>query len=477
MNEMNETDLCFMPAHEMADKVKRQEVTSLEFTEALVARAERVNPQINAYCTPTFDLARAMARESDARVARGEATGILNGVPTSIKDLVVTGGIRTTFGSKLFEDNVPAEDEVVVGRLREAGCVILGKTNTPEMGHMAVTDNLIFGATRNPWDPDRTSGGSSGGAAAACAAGISPLALGSDGGGSIRIPSAFCGVFGFKPSYGRVPRHPHEGMEFRYLDHYGPITRCVKDAALMVDAVKGPHPGPRQVLPDDGVSYFEALSSGERPARLKIGYWPNLGFVRAVDPEVEHAVAGAVEKFSEVGWEVVDVGKRRVRSPENAYIYIVTAGLAHDYHKKLAKNRDAISPNLVKLVEAGIGVTAVDLMAALYRRETLFAEFRKFFDEYDLMVTPTTAVPAFGHGMMYPPKVAGKSVSTLAWMSFTYPFNMTGLPAASLPCGFTKDGLPVGMQVVGPRWADLLVLQAAQAFEEVAPWQDRRPPL
>ena len=267
---MNREDICYMPAYEMADKIKKQEITSEEITEILIERIEKINPIINAYCTPTFELAREMAKKADNAVKKGDKLGLLHGIPTSLKDDTETKGIRTTWGSKYYENYVPKEDNIIVKRLKDAGCVILGKTNLPELGFKGVTDNLIFGSTKNPWNLERTSGGSSGGAAAAVASGLSPLALGADGGGSIRIPSSCCGVYGLKPTYGRIPSYPRIGIHFITMDHYGPIVRFVKDAALMLNIMKGHHSADNNSFPDDDIDYLEILN--EKPKKLKIGY-------------------------------------------------------------------------------------------------------------------------------------------------------------------------------------------------------------
>ncbi|GAB4324689.1 MAG: amidase [Promethearchaeota archaeon] len=479
--------LCRLPAHEMARRVAARELSAEDLLDAFVDRINRLNPKINAYCTTTFELAREAARRAD-QVARdlerdgGDAPRPpLLGVPTSVKDLVLTGGVRTTFGSKLFEDHVPERDEVVVQRLKAAGAVILGKTNTSEFGHVAVTDNLVFGRTNNPWNLALTAGGSSGGAAAACAAMLAPVNLGSDGGGSVRIPSAFCGVLGFKPSFGRIPIAPAFGAGFWGLNHYGPITRDVLDAALAYDATRGPHPGDRTSLPLErgpgGRSAFQALSEGELPDRLKLAYWPDLGFVKAVDPEVEAVVEAAARKFEQLGWTVERV-KKRVRNPEGAFSYWVSATLAADFAKYLKSRREEMVPSFATFVEAGVSVTGLDLVRALQRRETLHDQFLSVLTDHDLLITPTTAIPAFEGDLSKPyvDVVAGKGVSHVGWMPFTYPFNMTGMPAASVPAGFTRDGLPVGMQLAGPPRGDLKVLQAALAFERVAPWKDHLPP-
>jgi len=471
--DMNKDDICFSSACALADMIKRQEISASEVTELFIERIEKTNPIINAYCTTTFDIAREQAQQADEAIKNGEI-GLLTGVPTSIKDVVQTKGIRTTFGSKLYENYIPDMDEIVVQRLKDAGCVILGKTNTPEFGHKGVTENLIFGPTRNPWDLNRTTGGSSGGAGAAIVSGLCALALGSDGGGSIRIPSSLCGCFGLKPNYGRVPHYPRIGQMWATLDHYGPLVRYVEDAALMLDVIKGPHDADRESLLPQDISYLKGIE--EKPVKLKIGYSLSLGYLKALDPEVEENVLHAVHKFEEVGW-TVEEAKIKLKNPEMEYSTLLTSALAHDLKSKLDKERENITPTLVKIVEAGLLQTAVDFHTAGVMRMKMYETFYRYFQEYDVLLTPTTAIPAFDLGMMNPTKIGNKAASPLTWVSFTYPFNMTGLPAASIPCGWTLEGLPIGMQIIGKRFDELTVLQAAKAFQEVAPWQDRRPQL
>jgi aspartyl-tRNA(Asn)/glutamyl-tRNA(Gln) amidotransferase subunit A len=465
-------DLYFMSACALTDAIKRQELTAVEVAEKIIERIEKINPKINAYCTPTFDLARAQAKKADENIKKGEQVGLLNGIPTSIKDIMPVKGVRTTFGSKLYENYIPEENYVAVQRLLDAGCVLLGRTNTPEFGHKAVTDNLIFGATRNPWNLERTSGGSSGGAAAAVASGLSPLAIGTDGGGSIRIPSSLCGCYGLKPTYGRIPRYPSTYMAFDSLSHLGPITWYVEDAALLLDVLKGYYPKDYYALPDQDISYVKEIK--EIPEKLKIGYSIKMGFVKAIDPEVEQIVLNSVQKFEKLDWTVepVDI---KIRNPENAFIAVYASELACDYKSKLDKCRDIITPTLVKAIEAGLKYMATDLESALSKRKELFVILSEFFTNYDLLITPTTGVPAFDLGLMYPDRIAGKPASPLTWMSYTYPFNMTGIPAASIPCGWSKDGLPIGMQIIGKKFDELTVLQASKAFQDLAPWQNKHP--
>lgn len=314
---MSEKNICFLSACEMAEKIKKQELTSLEITERIIERIEKINPIVNAYCTTTFDLARELAKKADDAVKKGEKLGLLHGIPISIKDLENTKGIRTTMGCKIYENYIPTKDDIVVKRVKDAGAVILGKTNTPSLGYKGVTDNLIFGATKNPWNLERTCGGSSGGAAAAIASGMGPLALGSDGGGSIRIPSCFCGVYGLKPNFGRVP---HESMKLvGYLGtfvHKGPIVRYVEDAALMLDVLAGEDELDRYSLPKQNFNYLEKLI--ERPKNVKIGYSLDLGFAKALDPEVKKSVLEGIYKFEEIDWSVEE-SKIKLPRPANAH--------------------------------------------------------------------------------------------------------------------------------------------------------------
>ena len=469
---MNKEEICFLPAWEMKEKIESQELSSTEITETIIERIEKINPIINAYCTTTFDLARTMAKEADERVKKGEKIGLLNGIPTSIKDLNQIKGVRTTFGSKIYENNIPEEDGVAIARLRKEGCVFIGKTNTPEFGFKGVTDNLIFGATKNPWNLGRTPGGSSGGAASAAASGMSPLAQGSDGGGSIRHPAGLCGIFGHKPSFGRVPRYPREFIAAHDLSVVGPIVRYVKDAALMLDAMKGPFMKEMFMLPRDDTSYYEIID--DRPNKLKIGYTIDLGFAKFIDPEVEKAVIDSAQKFEKFDWEVEEV-RLKIKKPERAFLTMWISLFAYDLKSKLEKWGEKLDPALLKLVEAGLSYGTFDLPKAIIERRNFYEKFMPIFDDYDILITPTTAITAFELGIPYPTKINNVNVSPTAWQPFTYPFNMTGQPAATIPCGWSKEGLPIGMQIVGKTFDDKTVLQVSKAFEDISPWQDKRP--
>jgi aspartyl-tRNA(Asn)/glutamyl-tRNA(Gln) amidotransferase subunit A len=469
---MNKEELYFMPAYELRELIKRQEMSSQEITEMMIERIEQINPKLNAFCTPTFDLAREAAKQADEAVKKGGPLGILDGIPISIKDEMPLKGVRTTFGSKLYENYIPEESDISVQRLQKAGSVILGKTNMPEFGVFAVTYNKIFGESRNPWNLERTPGGSTGGGAAAVVSGLCYLSLGADGGGSIRIPSSLCGAYGIKPSFGRVPVYPTSGIHFESLIHYGPIVRYVKDAALMLDAMKGPHDGDIYALPEQNISYFEKVD--EKPRKLRIGYSLDLGFSKVIDPDVKENVEKSAAKFTQLGWDV-EKTKFKIKNPERCFLSIYGVTIYYDLMKTLEKNPELLDPELVKAAQVGAGMTGVDVARAMSLRKNYFDQFYHYFQDYDILITPTTNLPAFKLGQIFPSMIDGKMVSPTAWMPFTAIFNLTGLPAASIPCGWSKEGLPIGMQIVGRRFDDLTVLQVSKAFEEIAPWQDKKP--
>lgn len=479
---MKKEDICFMSACDMAEKIKTQELSAREITEIFIERIEKLNPIINAYCTPTLELARDMAKEADERVKRGEKLGTLNGVPISIKDETEVEGVRTTFGSKLFEFNKPRRDDIVVKRARKAGAIILGKTNTPAFGYKGETDNLIFGVTRNPWNLEKTPGGSSGGAAAAVASGLSPLAIGSDGGGSIRIPSSFCGTFGLKPTFGRVPQS--NMLLLGYLGtfvHKGPIVRFVKDAALLLDVLVGEHFSDRYSLPKPNYSYLEKLD--DIPKKLKIGYSLDLGFAEILDSEVEKFVLDAIHKLEQLNWSV-DKSEVKIKDPESLFWTLWTSGFGYTFKPFLKRWKDKMDPEFVEIIKIGLNYSATDLKMAEVQREAIYINTSRLFKDFDIIVTPTVACSAFeiGKSGIYDREalksdvlINEKRTSLLGWLPFTYPFNISGHPAASIPCGLSKEGLPIGMQVVGKRFDELTVLQVSKAFENLVPWQERRP--
>jgi aspartyl-tRNA(Asn)/glutamyl-tRNA(Gln) amidotransferase subunit A len=439
--------------------------------DAFLGRIDRLNPALNAYCTVTADQARAAARRAEEAVMRGAALGPLHGLPVSIKDLIFTRGVRTTRGSKLYEHYVPDQDAPVVERLTAAGAIVLGKTNTPEIGWKGVTDNLVFGPTRNPWNLERTPGGSTGGGSAQVAAGLGPIAIGTDGGGSIRIPAAFAGCFGFKPSFGRVPVYPAAPNEA--VSHTGPLTNTVRDAALTMNAIAGPDERDRNSLPAAGLDYLAACEGDLKG--LRVAWSADLGYA-TVEPQVRRVAEAAALRFAQLGCDVetVDIAWS---NPKAAWEAIFYGGIVVAVGDRFDEVRDQLDPGLAALIEGCRHDSQVDYVKALVARNAFWDQARALFEQFDLLLTPTTPIPAFEIMHDTPWPVAGRLGESLAWSYFTYPFNLTGQPAASLPCGFTDDSLPVGLQVVGRRHADATVLRAAAAFEAAAPWQARRPPL
>ncbi len=467
-----------MPAWEMAEKIKTQEFTSLEITEILIERIEKINPIINAYCTPTFDLAREMAKNADDAVKKGEKLGLLHGIPISIKDDTLVKGVRYTAGCKLFENIVAPSDEVVVERLKNSGAVILGKTNLPTLGSKPITDNLIFGATKNPWDLTKTPGGSSGGAAAAVASGLCYLALGSDAGGSIRVPSAFCGVYGLKPNYGRVPQlYLQTSGILGNLCHKGPITRYVKDGALMLDVIAGEHYSDRDSLPTQQIDFFKNINN--LPKNLKIGYLFSLGHVKVVDNEIEKSVLDGIQKFEQLDCSI-EKTRFKQKNIESTLLTIWIPSITYPLDKYLKNYKGELDPMLIEGIKMAKDYTSKDIIMAGVKRENLYAEVCKLFNKYDLLITPTCPYLPFELGKLSPNEdeestMKEKILAMANWIALTCIFNISGHPAASIPCGWSRDGLPIGMQIIGNRFDELTVLQVSRAFEEIQPWQDKKP--
>jgi aspartyl-tRNA(Asn)/glutamyl-tRNA(Gln) amidotransferase subunit A len=469
---MPDERLCWTPATELAALIRKKKVSPVEVVDAVLGRIERVNGTLNAFVTPTADQARRDAKAAERALAKkGAKLGPLHGVPFSVKDLVITKGVRTTFGTPLYRDNVPTEDAPAVERLKAAGAIMLGKTNTPTFGWIGATHNLLFGPTRNPWNLGRTPGGSSGGASAAAAAGLGPLHVGTDGGGSIRIPASFAGIYGFKASFGRVPVYPASGAWS--LSHIGPMTRTVADAALMLQVVAGPDERDQTSLPPQRVDYLKALGGGVKG--LRVAWSEDLGYAVAVDPEVRDLCARAAKAFRELGCHVETVNPGWP-SPQQCWGEIFCGGIATRMAPYLDRKSE-IDPGLYAIIEATLKNPPTKYVQAWFDRLAWWEHPRRLFETYDLLLTPTIACPPFAVGLDNPTQIAGTRVEPYAWIPFTFPFNMTGQPAASVPCGFTKDGLPVGLQIVGRRFDDVTVLRASAAFERARPWAQHRPPV
>src|SRR2546430_2485343 len=468
---MSSTELGFTPATELARLIRTKALSPVELTRAVLERIERVNPVVNAFCTLTADAALAAAREAERAVTSGASLGPLHGVPYSIKDLNFTKGVRTMGGSFIFEHRVPDADAAFIPRLRQAGGIFVGKTTTPEFGWKALGDSPLTGITRNPWGTGMTTGGSSAGAGAAAAAGLGPLHQGSDGAGSIRIPSGFCGIFGLKPSYGRVPMWPISNND--YASHMGPMTRTVADAALMLSVMAGPDDWDRTSLeaaPDDYVGKLDRGIKG-----LKVAFSADLGGF-PVDAEVATLMAQAVGAFGELGCVVEEV-KPGFADSHDLIRCLWSAHEAGNYAQYLPRWRDRMDPGLVACIEDGLQYSMVDYVEARAQKLAYWDTVRPLFEKYDLLLTPTLSVAAFPVGRLNPEHWSQHVWDWIRWASFSYPFNFTGQPAASVPAGFTPAGLPVGLQIVGRRFADLTVLQASAAFEAARPWAQRRPAL
>lgn len=471
---MNATELCFTPATTLIQLIRTKQLSPVEVVEAVLARIATVDRHVNAYTTVAADQARAAARLAEQQVMRSEPLGLLHGAPISFKDLTPTAGIRTTFGSKIFEHNVPTEDALIVTRAKAAGAIVIGKTNTPEFGCKGATDNRIFGVTRNPWRLDCISGGSSGGAGAALAAGLAPLAEGSDLAGSIRIPAAICGVVGLKPSPGRIPRYP-AAQGWNAMSLNGPMSRTVRDAALLFNAWVGPDERDPISLPNTREDFLAAC---EQPlGRWKIAWSTDLGY-GPVEPEVAEIAGAAARAFVDLGCDV-EPGYPEFNDPESLFISLTAPMRAAGMQPHLAKWADQMDPILVSRVGQADKLSAVDYERAFIQRSAMYQVARSFFERFDLLLTPTVAAAAPLIEAPFPPtQVAGQAItSSIGWFPCTYPWNITGHPAITVPAGWTAAGLPVGLQIIGPRYAEARLFQAAAAFEAARPWAQRRPNL
>ena len=456
-----------LSAAEMLDAFHRKSLSPVEVTQAVMERAEELNPVLNAFCLLDADAALSAAHASEKRWRGGEPQGFLDGVPISVKDIILTKGWPTLRGSKATDPNQAwNEDGPAVARLRENGAVIFGKTTTSEFAAKPITNTALCGITRNPWNLDCTPGGSSGGAAASVAAGISPLALGTDAGGSIRMPANFCGIFGFKPGGGVVPMYPP--TPYATLAGFGPLSRTVTDAARMLTVISQPDGRDWDALPYKDTRYHEQLNAD--PKTWRIAWSPTLCDAK-VDPEVAALTAAAAKTFERLGAKVELVGT--VFPEQRELLFKLMRGLTDFAFRTFTPEQLAVMDrDLVQRIETSRGATAIDHLDAEMGRAQLARRMNDFHQDYDLLLSPVNSVPAFSADLAGPPDYVSGS-----WYLFAHPFNLTRQPAASVPCGFTRSGLPVGLQIVGPRHQDLLVLQGARAYEEAAPWSTRRPTL
>ena len=456
-------DLALLPATALIKGYREGTLSPVEATRAALDRIEKHNGTLNAFNLVDAEGALAEARRSEERWRVSAPRGRLDGVPVSIKDILLTEGWPTLRGSKTIDpDQVWDEDAPAVARLRENGAVILGKTTTPEFGWKGVTDSPLTGVTRNPWNPELTPGGSSGGASAAVAAGMGPLAVGTDGGGSIRIPAGFTGIFGIKPSFGRVPAYP--ASPFSTVAHVGPMTRTVGDGALMLTVLAEPDARDWYALPYDGTDFSNGLEDGIEG--LTVAFSPTLGGHR-VDPEVADLVLAAVRRFETLGAKVEEA---EPELPDCGEIFRPHwfAGAAKLLSGFTEEQKALMDPGLVEIAKQGAAFSLMDYLTAMKQREDLGIALRRFHETYDLLLTPSLPITAFAAGLEEPPSdTEGRWVD---WTPFTYPLNLSRQPAASVPCGLTRSGLPAGLQIVGPLYGEALVLRAARAYETDQPF-------
>jgi aspartyl-tRNA(Asn)/glutamyl-tRNA(Gln) amidotransferase subunit A len=467
---MTDADIGFLPASELIGLYRSKTLSPVEVVDAVLRHVAAWEPALNAMVLLTADSARAAARAAEAAYARGSARK-LEGVPVTIKDLQQTRGVPTQMGSLMFKGHVPDVDTPCVARLHDAGCIMLGKTTAPEFGWKGVSHSPLTGITHNPWGHGLSAGGSSSGAAAGAAAGYGPLHQGGDGAGSIRIPAHMCGVFGMKATHGRVPNWPMSNNDL--ATHLGPITRTVTDSALMLEAMAGPHPWDYTSLEAPPRDYASDLRADLRGRR--IAYSPDLGHAR-VDADVADLVGAAAGVFADLGATVEHVtpawGKVGPALFDFFWPTVFSARL-----RFLPEWEDRLDPGFVAMIKTAKDIRVSEFMIMRERRFAYCQQIHEFFTEYDFLLTPAASTTAFPATQLQPSHWPQHPWDGLSWAQFSYPFNWSGNPAVSIPCGFTPAGLPAGLQIVAPRFDDLAVLQASFAFEQARPWAARRPPL
>ena len=469
---MQDTDLLYTPVWQLRGLLDTHRVSSVELTELFLRQIERLNPKLNAYLTVTGDEALAAAKTADERIRQGQENKPLLGIPISLKDLEATKGIRSTMGSLAYQDTIPEKDSVVAERVKASGAVLLGKTNTPEFGLQGTTENRLGDPCRNPWNTERTAGGSSGGAGAAVAAGMCPFATGTDGGGSIRNPSSFNGIFGIKPTLGRVPRAGGLGRPAPNLtSQSGPMARNVRDAAILLEVLAGHDARDPGSIRDSVPDFLAGLDGGVRGLRL--AWSTDMGYA-AVDPEVASITSTAARVFEELGCTVEDPAFA-LFNPIQAFLTIFYTGNYTVYGHLMEECPGKLSDNARFCFEHGSQATATDYARAIRSVDEMKASIDDLMDTYDLLLTPTMAVPPFPIGQP-PDQIDGQDVPPRSSYSpMTRPFNLSGQPAASVPCGFSIEGLPIGLHIIGKRGDEATVLRASAAFEQARPWKYHRP--
>ncbi|MBX5454322.1 MAG: amidase [Acidobacteriia bacterium] len=470
-------DLAFTPAAELARLIRNREISPVALMRATLARIEQSQPALNAFITIAAEPAMAAAQEAETAVMRGEELGPLHGVPLAVKDLVPTEGIRTTWGSLIYKDHVPEADAEVVRRLKRAGAIVVGKTTTPEFGQQSLTEAPLFGRTRNAWRADRTSGGSSGGSAVAVAAGLVPIALASDGGGSTRIPAACNGVVGFKQGLGVVPQeYAQDG--FGNIAFLTPMTRTVLDTALMLEAMAGPDSRDPLTTGRSKPDFVAAVQAEFSLKGLRIGWRPRLGNAK-VAAEVLTACERALAALAGLGAEITELTEP-FENPERIWFTINGAYRMAQFGDLLKRHREIMCPTFVRQMDRIANCSAAELYEAIFQRTRLYRHIQSWFAACDIVAMPTLSRSALpiDQDFFGPIEIDGEPVENLraAWYPYTMPFNLSGNPAISLPAGFDRDGMPLAIQFVGPMGGDANVLRLAAAFERACPWADKRPP-
>jgi Asp-tRNA(Asn)/Glu-tRNA(Gln) amidotransferase A subunit family amidase len=471
---MSINEICLMDATELAQKIREKKLSPTEVVEAFLAQTDKVNSEVNAYALLPHELARKEAKEAEAAITSGQELGPLHGVPVAIKDLTEAKGVETTFGSYALRGNIPENDSILVERTKRAGGIQMGRTNSPEFGHSGASSrNLVYGATVNPWNPAHSPGGSSGGSAVAVATAMAPVAEGTDGGGSVRMPASCCGIFGLKPTFGRIPVGILE-THFETLANFGPMTWTVRDAALLMSVWTGPHTGDALSLPDTGDDWLGSLD-GDVDG-MKIAYSPDLGW--AVDPRVNAVVDSAVGKLADIGCKVEQVEVELTQETYDAEFGQWSALCGSLFDKYVTEeNRPHMTPYLLEMIEKGKAMSAVEYLNRNIVRRCWYDQVERILDTHDFLVCPTLASlpPSIDSISTGPEVVGGKPVHGWLGWALTWPFNLSMHPVATIPAGFAEGNLPVGMQIISRRFRETDILRLSARFEEAAPWADRRP--
>ena len=461
----------YKSAQELTKLIRSKDISPVELMKTTLERIEAVNPVLNAFVSVRAEQAMDEAKTIAERLASNEAIGPLAGIPIGVKDLEDVKGMVTSFGSIPYKNNTAQRDSIQVARLKAAGAIVVGKTNTPEFGFTGFTKNMLYGVTRNPWNTERTPGGSSGGSAAAVAAGMVPIATGSDAGGSIRIPASYSGCFGLKTSFGRIPRGPFPILQTHPIWCMGPLTRTVKDAALYLDCASGYNPSDPDSLPSPEHSFLKCIE--DIPTDLRIAFSPTLGYAR-VQKDVMSLAEKAVMSFEEMGHKI-ELWQGSLPDTGETWSKLINYELYSQLYKDLDKNREEMGKTLVSSLDQVKSFSIEDHIEAQKVRTELNQILGDLFERFDLLLTPTMPTEAFAAKGPPPAEIDGHPIPLLGAVAFTYPFNLSGHPAATVPGGLTKNGLPAGLQIIGPRQRDDLVLQASYAYEQMRPWDNHWP--